>query len=241
MHLELPKMRLHSLKDFSKHYLMIVLSILTALGLEAWIERTHHQHAAETASQRIEAEIRTNLGDTREALQRDTAQLKRLHDIREVVIADLKARTMDEGIKQHILALTKDHFDLGLRFPTLRHEAWDVSVANQSASWIEDERMRLYSAVYANQRDAVTAMTENTTILMNGSGLVNTIVDLQTNDVQPREFLHVISQMIAMQQQTVNTLGDLEKQLAGALHDERDEPRAATAAAAAPSPGDGHG
>ncbi|WP_153242627.1 hypothetical protein [Frateuria defendens] len=33
MHLELPKVPLHSLKDFLKHYLMIVLSILTALGL----------------------------------------------------------------------------------------------------------------------------------------------------------------------------------------------------------------
>jgi len=220
MHLEYTKVRLHSLKDFAKHYLMIVLSILTALGLEAWIERTHHRHAAETASQQIEAEIRTNLGDTRTALQHDNAQLKRLRDIRDVVIADLKARTMDETIKQHVLTLTKDHFDLGLRFPTLGHEAWDVSVANQAASWIEDEHMRRYSAAYASQRDAATTMTENTTILMNGSGLVNTIADLQTNDVQPREFLHVVSQMIAMQQQTVNALSDLEKQLMDALPNE---------------------
>ena len=46
MHLELPRTRLQSLKDFIKHYLMIVLSILTALGLEAWIEHVHHKHAA---------------------------------------------------------------------------------------------------------------------------------------------------------------------------------------------------
>ena len=35
MHLELPNVRLQSVRDFLKHYLMIVLSILTALGLEA--------------------------------------------------------------------------------------------------------------------------------------------------------------------------------------------------------------
>lgn len=34
MHLEIPKQKLHSLKEFASHYLMIVLSILTALGLE---------------------------------------------------------------------------------------------------------------------------------------------------------------------------------------------------------------
>ena len=53
MHLELPRVRIHSLKDFIKHYLMIVLSILTALGLEAWIEHAHHAHAAEAASRPI--------------------------------------------------------------------------------------------------------------------------------------------------------------------------------------------
>ena len=50
MHFELPRVRIHSMKDFIKHYLMIVLSILTALGLEAWIEHAHHAHAAEAAS-----------------------------------------------------------------------------------------------------------------------------------------------------------------------------------------------
>ena len=44
---------------------MIVLSILTALGLEAWIEHTHHRHAAEVAGAQIEAEIRANLEGVR--------------------------------------------------------------------------------------------------------------------------------------------------------------------------------
>lgn len=38
MHLELPKAQLKSFGDFLKHYLMIVLSILTALGLEAGLD-----------------------------------------------------------------------------------------------------------------------------------------------------------------------------------------------------------
>ncbi|WP_266170602.1 hypothetical protein [Dyella subtropica] len=217
MHLELPKGRLHSLKDFSKHYLMIVLSILTALGLEAWIERSHHTHAAEVASQQIEAEIRTNLTETHAALEHDAEQLKRLSKIRDSLIEDFKARVPEDTIKRHILEQAKDRFDLGLRFPSLRHEAWDVGVANQAVSWIDHERVQRYSAAYANQRDSAAAMTENISILMTGTGLVDTVADLQTDEAQPREFLHVISQMIAMQRQMVNNLGLLEKQLAAAL------------------------
>jgi hypothetical protein len=121
-------------------------------------------------------------------------------------------------IKQHILAQTGD-FDLNLNFPTLRHEAWDVVVANQSASWIDHDRMQRYSAVYASQRDVITSMSENTALLMNGTGMVDTIADLHTDEAQPREFLHVVSQMAAMLGQTVNSLRMLEKQLGAALPD----------------------
>ena len=116
MHLELTKVRLHSLKDFAKHYLMIVLSILTALGLEAWIEHAHHAHAAAAASQQIEAEIRTNLTETHTALKHDAEQLERLNTIRDAVTQDLKTHVPDDAIKQHILTLTKDQFDLSLQF-----------------------------------------------------------------------------------------------------------------------------
>ena len=75
---EFPKVRIDSLKDFAKHYLMIVLSILTALGLEAWIDHAHHQLAAATASAQIEMEIRDNMTEAHTDLQHDVAQLKRL-------------------------------------------------------------------------------------------------------------------------------------------------------------------
>ena len=214
---EFPKVRIDSLKDFAKHYLMIVLSILTALGLEAWIEHAHHQRAAATASTQIEMEIRANLTEAHTDLQQDVAQLQRLDTIRDAVTRDLKAHVPDDVIRQHILAQTRDHFDLNLTFPTLRHEAWDVVVANQSASWIDHDRMERYSAAYASQRDVITSMSENTALLMNGTGLVDTIADLQTDETQPREFLHVISQMTAMLGQTVNGLRLLEKQLGAAL------------------------
>lgn len=48
---------------------MIVLSILIALWLEAWIEHAHHTHAAELASRRMTTELRQNLAETHYTLQ----------------------------------------------------------------------------------------------------------------------------------------------------------------------------
>ena len=217
MHIEPPNTRLASFKDFARHYLMIVLSILTALGLEAWIEHTHHAQAAATASAQIEAEIRQNLAEVDIDVQRDARQLQKLDKIRDTVIQDLKAHVPDDVAQQHILALTDQGFDLNLQFPTLRHEAWDVAVANQSASWIDRSRMQRYATAYANTRDSLNMMHEDTAILMNGTGMVDTVADLATHAVQPRQFLHVISQMRAMIDQTTQNLRVLEKQLEAAL------------------------
>jgi uncharacterized coiled-coil protein SlyX len=228
MHIEPQNTRLESFRDFAKHYLMIVLSILTALGLEAWIEHTHHTHAAAASSARIEAEISTNLIQTEESLQKDSAQLKRLTAIRDAVSGDIKAHAPDETIRQHILALTRDNFDLNLNFPQLRHEAWDVAVADQSASWIDRERMQRYSVAYASQRDTLSMLNENTSLIMSGAGMVNTIADLGTGDVQPRDFLHTISQMRAMLDQTTQNLRLFEDRLKAALPPTSEESSAQT-------------
>ncbi|HEX8777673.1 MAG TPA: hypothetical protein VF738_06100 [Rhodanobacter sp.] len=217
MHIEPPNTRLASYKDFARHYLMIVLSILTALGLEAWIEHAHHARAAATASMQIEAEIRSNLAEVDTDAQLDAAQLQKLDAIRSAVIQDLKSNASDDAVRKHILALTSGGFDLKMQFPTLRHEAWDVAVANQSASWIDRARMQRYSAAYANARDSVTLMREDTAILMNGTGMVDTIADLDTGQVEPHQFLHVVSQMRAMIDQTTQNLRILKKQLEAAL------------------------
>ncbi len=133
MHLELSKVRLHTLKDFGKHYLMIVLSILTALGLEQWVLSIHEHHAADTASGQIEAEIRLNPADVHNARIQDIAQARSLDQLRDSLMEDMQAKVPDAVIAQHILKKASSNgFNLNLRWPTLRHEAWDVMVANQS-------------------------------------------------------------------------------------------------------------
>jgi hypothetical protein len=218
MHLELPNVPLKSLRDFLKHYLMIVLSILTALGLEAWIEHVHHRHAAETASEQIESEIRSNLTQIHTARMEDAERAQTFARIRDSVEQDLKTNTPDATITQHILALTKDsNFNLNLRWPTLREAAWDMAVANQSASWIDKDRMYRYSAAYAAQRDMSHTLSANLALVIEGPRMIDTATDLRSGNVQPHEFLHVIAQMTTMLEQAKTTLGQVEQRLREAL------------------------
>lgn len=218
MHMELPDLRLVSLKDFAKHYLMIVLSILTALGLEAWIEHAHHVNAAAAASIRIESEIRSNLDAVQSSLAKDEQQAKRLAIIRDSVEQDFKAHTPEAAIAQHIQSLVSaGDFNLNLDWPTMRHEAWDVAVADQSASWIDRDRMQKYSAAYASLRDVTAGLGINVTLVMNGPRMIDTLTDIKAGEVQPREFLRVINQMAAMQNQGQQNLQAAQRHLQAAL------------------------
>lgn len=80
--------------------------------------------------------------------------------------------------------------------------------------------MRRYSAAYAGQRDIVASLGANLSLVMNGPRMVDAITDLRTGSVQPREILHVISQMPVMLGQAKDNLQTLEQGLQSALADE---------------------
>jgi hypothetical protein len=222
MHLELPKARLHSLKDFAKHYLMIVLSILTALGLEAWIEHTHHEHAARIASAQIEAEIRANLTAIDRVRQHDLARAQLLGSVRDALLRDIRAGLPEAAIYRHAHELLPEGLYLDVRRPSLRHEAWDVAVANQAASWIDDERLRRYSAAYAAQDWGIVTMSQDTALVLDGPRMNDAMLDFGRDRTPPPDLLHVINQM-------ANDLGDTAQIL--------NNVRQGLTAAVAPSPG----
>src|SRR5690606_6524111 len=117
-------------------------------------------------------------------------QVKRLAAIRDSLIQDFKAHAPEATIAQHIQSLVSArNFNLNLNWPTLRHEAWDVAVADQSASWIDRERIQRYSAVYANQRDVSIGLSTNLALVMDGPRMIDTLTDLESGSVRSREFL----------------------------------------------------
>lgn len=212
MHLELPKVRLESLKDFAKHYLMIVLSILTALGLEAWIEHVHHTEAAEVAVARMNRELRADLDDIDQSLSKNRGALAKLLELEKRVRADVAAGQTEAQVNADIHA-HRELFALNLNFPTLATDAWDVAVANQSVGWIDASTLQRYSSAYSSVRELASWIQHDAVLLFNGPRMVDYLTDLQLgNPVVPREFLYEVRQMIT----TINsTQGEL-----GSLHDE---------------------
>ena len=206
MHLEIPKVGKHSFREFAKHYLMIVLSILTALGLEQWIERVHHQHAAEYASAQIDAELRGTLKDVLLAQEINEQSLAPMKALQDAITEDLRKGVSDKEINQHIQAM-KIQFRLRLDWPTFATQAWDVAVANQSVTWIDAEKLRKYATAYASQREMSNWMTHNSLAAINGPRMVELRTRISLGkDVDPVEFLGVLQQMVGTSSETIDHL-----------------------------------
>jgi hypothetical protein len=211
VHIEPPNTRLESFKDFAKHYLMIVLSILTALGLEAWIEHAHHTHAAATASAQIEAELSANLADIRKMHDADVQRLKALTQLDDYLIQAVKDGTDAAAVRRHVDEQTKGQFFLGLYLPEMRHEAWDVAVANQSAGWIDANRLRHYATIYAGQSEFERRISFNTSVNLLGSRMNDVDAGLRAGTIQPLEMMNAVNSMDSSIGDTVVALNSLER------------------------------
>ena len=230
MHFEVPSLP-HSVKEFAAHYFMIVVSILTALGLEATVEHLHHQHAAEAAEKAVEAELRGNLADLRDSDRRNQARLGPLKALYNELVKDFDDGTPLAQIKQKMVERTRAGIDLSIFYPSLQHEAWDVAVANQSASYMAPEILRRLSAAYASQREVNQA---SLTVFVNVPAYLNALTDARVGAADPREFLRAIRQAQATVHGAHLKFLELEHQLEEALHEQAPAP-AAAASAASPS------
>ncbi|HKR77017.1 MAG TPA: hypothetical protein VJR95_10140 [Rhodanobacter sp.] len=217
MHLELPNTPLASFKDFAKHYLMIVVSILTALGLEAWIEHAHHVHAAEQASLHIRTELLANLADTRKSIKTNQGLLAPLQQLDEAIAKDIRGNLPPTTINQHIQAL-KGAYKLSINWPTFASQSWDVAVANQSASWIDAAQLRSYSEAYANLRETSNWFSHDGIALLDVPAMerLSTRVDFGA-PVDPLEFASTVRQMLHTSLEAQSHLQQLESHLVAEL------------------------
>lgn len=221
MHFEVPSLP-HSVKEFAAHYFMIVVSILTALGLEAAVEYLHHKHAAESAEKAVETELRNNLADLRESDRKNLERLAPLKQLCDELIKDFDDGTPVAQIKQKMVARAKAGIDFGVFYPSLQHEAWDVAVANQSASYMAPDTLRRLSAAYASQREVNQA---SLTVFVNVPAYLDALTDARIGAVEPREFLRAVRQA----QVTVRGAHSKFQELAHQLEEALGEPAPASA------------
>src|SRR5262249_46298978 len=104
---------------------------------------------------------------------------------------------------------------IGISWPHLRHEAWDVAVADQSAAYVDQATLKRISSVYSAQHDLATSL-QSTTVLLNGGGLIDAMTDLAIGDVAPRELAHSLRQMSATIEASESDLREFEAQLTAA-------------------------
>jgi hypothetical protein len=217
MHFELPKTPLKNFRDFAKDYLMIVLSILTALGLEAWIQHINHAQSAASASRQIETELRGSLDDLHEARRINQTRLVQLQQLDDAISKDIQSGLSKDAVNQHIQA-EKKQFQLSMNWPGFNSEAWDVAVANQSATWIDPGKLHRYSQAYAAERSAGDWMTHDATIALNGPRMEDVQTELKLGvTVDPIEFATLLGQMVNVMKETQSHLTQTEGPLQAAL------------------------
>ena len=108
MHFEVPKAK--SFKEFGGEYLMIVVSIITALALEHFVQSIHHRHLAEEAGAKLDAEISANIQQIGEALAQNQQRVKQLIVVRDELLDGIRNK-VDDAVLLERFKKEKDRKD----------------------------------------------------------------------------------------------------------------------------------
>lgn len=231
MHVEPPGHAPTNFKELGVHYLMIVLGILTALGLEGGFEMLHHRRLAQHTVEQLELELRANLTEVRstqvqnkevrvgvEALYRDVADL---------------ARRDGKAAPHELRDLLKQRLRISLFVPALRRDAWDTAVADQALVHMPSDALRRLSEAYTAQQEAQQAIVASINATGSFVRLGDVEVEADFDRADPVEALKALHSY----RKTLNALlgveNDLAKQLAESLGEAASPSAAASAAPAA--------
>ena len=150
----------------------------------------HHRHAAEQSRRQILQEIRTNAAEVRDVIHDNEAGAKLLDEAIRSLFKDVRGGVPALTINKTFMARYHG-MPIGLRLPTFHHEAWDVAVANQAATYLDEIALRRYSAAYASQREFRTSFGSAIEVL-NIPGLTRGITDLDLCRADPVEILRTL-------------------------------------------------
>jgi hypothetical protein len=217
MHIDAPKVVVTSARDFAGKYAMFVISILTALALEHVGQKLYHYKIASEASVKIDEELRANLAEIRLVNKHNEKQFTKMDELAASLAADIKAKLPDAKIISNFNTATNGKFNLSLQTPTLRREAWDVAVANQSASHMSSDVLGRYSKAYSRLRDDQVGVPLMIQVTINGPQMINLMGDLQIGQASPRELFHVVMQMRSAIREAANSTRQADKEISALL------------------------
>jgi hypothetical protein len=214
MHFEVPKSK--SLREFGGEYLMIVISIATALALEHLVQTQHHKQLAQEAAERMQVELRSTLTEVDQVVAHNKAQIDIANALRVDVLKDIEAKVPELKAMQKFHDAAKGTFTVSLHIPSYKHEAWDVAVANQSASWLKPAELQRYSSAYGAIHDS----QQLSSVGMNFAGgpeMLKTLSDLEMHSATPRDVYYLLKRLVFSYEQINGSLADLREKLVKAV------------------------
>lgn len=213
MHAEVPEKAIRSLRDFASHYAMIVLSILTALSLEQVAVSIHHRSEARIAKAEIEQEIRENQRRVSASTKEVDETLKIWRGLMKKAVEQLKSNNSSKAERLELLREAARNYKDGL--PSLRTNAWDAAIANQSIHYLDQVDLKRYSELYSTQKfvsQTVVSLALDGTV----GNLSNIAVALSAENVEPLESVRILDWRVRTLSMIQSSIGQLNKALAEA-------------------------
>lgn len=194
MHFEVPKAK--KFKEFSGEYVMIVISILTALALEAVVEKVHHDHLAHDASAQIDSELRANIAEIKEVLAHNEQKKNALMTVRLQMLADLRAHIGVQAFFKRFQQEWHTALDMSLHSPSMRREAWEAAVASQAVSWMPHDTLQRYANSYAAIRDMNAMVNGGSMNFLDGPRMQDVFSNVEMGIGDPKDIFRTVTQMI---------------------------------------------
>jgi hypothetical protein len=195
MHFEVPKAK--KFKEFGGEYVMIVISILTALALEQGLETLHHRHLAHEAANKMNVELRQTIKEVSAALEHNEKKRLALHQVRDQLLAGIRSKTSDAELMTRFNKEWAEMMRLDLDTPTLHREAWETAVANQALTWLPRESLENYAYAYGALRDMSTTAYSGALMFLDTPRLLDTFSKAQMGNANPQEIYQLASRMVA--------------------------------------------
>lgn len=220
MHFEVPKSK--KLKEFGSEYVMIVISILTALALEQAVEAVHHRHLAQEASERMDVELRANAVEVGKVLAHNEGKRDELMAVHDAMLASIRGKGSEAEWNARYQRQWEKELDISFQYPTLRREAWDAAIANQAVTFLPQPALVRYSSIYGDVRD-INSLFHGGMTFLDGPRMLNAVSNIQVGIVDRQELFRTVNQMILTYNNIDGNLKDLQKKLAAATADLKPE------------------
>jgi len=188
---------------------MIVLSIMTALGLEHVAIALHDASAARESKVRIEAELARNLSDLTQAETSNEGHMAKATETMKALVDALAAGPVDPATAHTLIAPMFQHFQVAL--PSWERDAWDAAIADQSAGHLSPEDLQRYAEIYSSARD----IGAEAQLLLGGEWLTRASelgIDFRLGKIDARSTANMLArflvagQVITTMQKSLDTL-----------------------------------